>query len=314
MKIKSFVTALFGLALAQAKLVMVIRHGEKVDDDHTDLSPKGQARAECLIKAFGKDGNFTTPEKIYAQKPTVQRKSTRPRDTVLPLAKSLGLKVDITYTSANVRKLAQYIMNSPEEVILVSWANDRIPVIAEEFGIENVPEWTKHCFDDVWILSNGETSYFKQENKFKRDLHAYKRNSHKGNIFTLTIEKEGIEDCIDEKLKAQNQPIKSKEYTSQQKSTNANEANKVNLITKVNNVNSTAANETNEINPITKVNNANSTAANETNEVNPITNIKNNTNSTDVKEVEINSSSIQLKISILITIISVLIYALIYHY
>ena len=271
MRIKSIISGLLGLTLVNAKLVMVIRHGEKIDDDHTDLSPQGQARAECLVNVFGNNGTYISPQKIYAQSPTPQRQSTRPRDTVVPLADALGLQIDLSYTSGKVKKLSQYIMNSPEEVILVSWGNDKIPIIAEEFGIVNPPDWEKHCFDDIWILSDGKTSYLKQGNGLNSntvntantgfDNAGYANNANTGigntantginnnvntgfdnnvgannsgfvkrepkkgaaqvaatpnqaSAFTLKIEKQGIEQCINEKLQVQTQGNNSQNLNS----------------------------------------------------------------------------------------------------
>ncbi|KAL6596452.1 hypothetical protein U3516DRAFT_833332 [Neocallimastix sp. 'constans'] len=190
MRIKSIISGLLGLTLVNAKLVMVIRHGEKIDDDHTDLSPQGQARAECLVNVFGNNGTYISPQKIYAQSPTPQRQSTRPRDTVVPLADALGLQIDLSYTSGKVKKLSQYIMNSPEEVILVSWGNDKIPIIAEEFGIVNPPDWEKHCAAQVAATPN------------------------QASAFTLKIEKQGIEQCINEKLQVQTQGNNSQNLNS----------------------------------------------------------------------------------------------------
>jgi len=104
MKLKFIINALFGLTLANAKLVMIIRHGEKLNDKVTNLSEKGQARANCLVEAFGTNGFYATPQKIFAQSPSEKKQSTRPRDTVIPLAKSLGLDVDLSYTSNKVKK------------------------------------------------------------------------------------------------------------------------------------------------------------------------------------------------------------------
>jgi len=161
MKVKFIVNTLLGLTLANAKLIMLIRHGEKISDDYTDLSPEGKARADCLVNTFGSNGIYTTPQKIYAQRPTEQRKSTRPVDTVTPLAQSLGLEIDTTYTSGKFKDLAKYIATSPEEVILVSWANDRIPEIAKQLGIKKAPEWKGKVFDDVWVITDGKTPYIK---------------------------------------------------------------------------------------------------------------------------------------------------------
>ncbi|OUM67542.1 hypothetical protein PIROE2DRAFT_34691, partial [Piromyces sp. E2] len=142
---------------ANAKLVMVIRHGEKINDKVTNLSEKGKARAECLIEAFGPNGLYPTPQKIYAQSPSEKKQSTRPRDTVLPLANSLGLKVDLSFTSNKVKKLVKDIESSPEEIILISWSNDKINDIAEKFDIKKTPKWKGEVFDDIWMITDNKT-------------------------------------------------------------------------------------------------------------------------------------------------------------
>jgi len=193
MRVKSIINGLLGLTLANAKLIMLIRHGEKIDDDHTDLSPQGQARAECLTEIFGANGVFTTPQKIYAQRPTQQRQSTRPRDTVTPLANSLGLEVDLTYTSGKFKDLAKYIAISPEEVILVCWGNDRIPNIAKQLGIKKAPEWKGKIFDDVWVLTDNTTPYSNANLQVTRTL-----TGTKG--LDMYVLKENVEQCMTNRL------------------------------------------------------------------------------------------------------------------
>jgi len=119
------------IVVSHAKLTMVIRHGEKLSDSNPYLSPRGQARAYCLVNVFGKNGTYATPQKIYAQSPTEKKQSTRPKDTVTPLAKLIDLDVDISYTSGQIKKLTKNIMNTSEEIVLVSWSNDNIPEIAK---------------------------------------------------------------------------------------------------------------------------------------------------------------------------------------
>ncbi|ORX43933.1 hypothetical protein BCR36DRAFT_586398 [Piromyces finnis] len=193
MRVKSIVTALFGLTLANAKLIMLIRHGEKIDDEHTDLSPQGQARADCLNEVFGSNGYLTTPQKIYAQRPTEQRKSTRPKDTVTPLANSLGLQVDLSFTSGKYKDLAKTIYSSPEEVILVCWGNDRIPNIANELGIDSAPEWKGKVFDDVWILTDNMTPYTNSNIQPYRIFYGDKG-------LDMYVVKEYIDQCISNRL------------------------------------------------------------------------------------------------------------------
>ena len=163
MRLNIFFFILIGIHLTNAKLVMVIRHGEKINDKMTGLSSKGQARADCLVEAFGSDGIYVTPQKIYAQS-TENKKSTRPRDTVTPLAYNLGLEVDLSFKSNDVKKLVKQILNSPEEVVLVSWSNDKIDNIAKQFGIKDINSWDSSIFDDVWMINDGLTFYSKPSN------------------------------------------------------------------------------------------------------------------------------------------------------
>jgi len=196
MKVKFIVNTLLGLTLANAKLIMLIRHGEKISDEYTDLSPEGKARADCLVNTFGSNGIYTTPQKIYAQRPTEQRKSTRPVDTVTPLAQSLKLEIDTTYTSGKFKDLAKYIATSPEEVILVSWANDRIPEIAKQLGIKKAPEWKGKVFDDVWIITDGKTPYVKDANSNIVPKQTYV--GKKG--FNMEIVEENVRQCMTEQV------------------------------------------------------------------------------------------------------------------
>jgi hypothetical protein len=193
MRVRHIVNALLGLTLTNAKLIMLIRHGEKIDDDHTDLSPQGQARADCLIDVFGPNGFLTTPQKIYAQRPTEQRKSTRPSDTVTPLANSLGLEVDLTYTSGKNEKLAEYIYGSPEEVILVCWGNDRIPNIAQTLGISGAPEWKGKVFDDIWIITDDQTPFTNS------NVQPYA--TYQGDYgLNMYVVKENVDQCMNNRL------------------------------------------------------------------------------------------------------------------
>ncbi|ORX41478.1 hypothetical protein BCR32DRAFT_331045 [Anaeromyces robustus] len=172
MRVKYIINTLLGITLANAKLIMLIRHGEKINDDYTDLSPEGQARAECLIETFGTN------------------------DTVIPLSKSLGQQVDLSFTSGKFKDLAQYIYSSPEEVILVSWGNDRIPKIAKQLGITNAPEWKGKVFDDVWILTDGKTPYLKNSSVNNNPTRSF--TGTKG--LNMYIHKENVEQCMRQRL------------------------------------------------------------------------------------------------------------------
>jgi len=187
------------VVVTHAKLAMIIRHGEKISDSSSGLSSKGMARAYCLVNAFGNNGTYATPEKIYAQSPTEKQQSTRPRDTVEPLAKILNIQLTLSYTSGQIKKLTKNIMNTSEEVVLVSWSNDNIPEIAEKFGINSPPYWNSEVFDDIWMIYDQATPSFYKVNKENKNLE--KQQTYTGNEgYTLEIVKENIEDCINENI------------------------------------------------------------------------------------------------------------------
>jgi len=188
--------ALSTIALANAKLIMIIRHGEKLNDKVTDLSPRGKARAQCLINLFGENGVFLQPEHIYAQSPSEKKQSTRPRDTVTPLSEAIGIPINLDYTSGQVKKLAKSIENSTDnKVVLISWSNDNIPDIAEKFGIVNPPDWDSNTFDDIWMLYDDATTSFYRNNVSKRTTYSGTDG------FTMEIVKQNIDDCINENVK-----------------------------------------------------------------------------------------------------------------
>ena len=82
--------------------VLLIRHGEKPTGDDaakTGLDDDGKKRAKGLHKLFdGKDARFPKPDFIFATADS--GKSHRPRKTVEPLAKSLGLEVDLSFKNS----------------------------------------------------------------------------------------------------------------------------------------------------------------------------------------------------------------------
>ena len=151
-----------------SQTIILIRHGEKISDDYSDLSPEGQARAECLPELFTKDKLGYTPAKIYANERTLT--STRPYDTVLPLAKSLGLQIE-EFKKSSSKKLKDIFKNYSDkktkdfvenillrdkhDIILVCSSHINIPIISELLG-KKVDASGKKGFDKYFIFQNGK--------------------------------------------------------------------------------------------------------------------------------------------------------------
>lgn len=162
--------------------IMLIRHAEKPlreprDTDDVDdaagaggprgLSPRGERRARMLAAYFAtadgisRDSRIRTPRFIFAAASTSQHPSTRPADTVSPLAAALGLAVREEFSSdppfdAVAAALESAASRGP---VLASWRHDTLPDLARAIGARAVPaEWPASRFDMIWLLekSGGE--------------------------------------------------------------------------------------------------------------------------------------------------------------
>ena len=163
----SFIQFEFNL-MKSSQTIILIRHGEKISDDHTDLSPEGQARAKCLPELFTRDKLGYVPAKIYANKRSFT--STRPYDTVFPLAKYLGLEIE-EFKKSSSKKLKDIFKNYSDkktkdfvenillkdkhDIILVCSSHLNIPIISELLGKE-VDVSGKIGFDKFFIFQNGK--------------------------------------------------------------------------------------------------------------------------------------------------------------
>jgi hypothetical protein len=183
-------TVLLSISLIQAKLAMFINAAE---GDKDNLYAVGLARAKCLCEVFGVNGTLTTPQKIYAQ----TGKSLRFRDTVMPLAQSLNLEVDLTYNKENTKELINGIISAKEDVSLISWSPNKMDKVTKDFQIVNPPTWDSNNYDNIWILTDGAIPYLKNENS------TIQATTYKGSRgYGMIVVKENVEQCMKDSLPA----------------------------------------------------------------------------------------------------------------
>lgn len=109
-------------------VILIIRHAEKPTAGDS-LSPAGEARARAYVNYFK---NFTIdgqPLKLdYLFATTDSSNSHRPRLTLEPIAKALGIKIDRQFNNNQFQLLAQELQTHPPGTnILICWHHGQIP-------------------------------------------------------------------------------------------------------------------------------------------------------------------------------------------
>jgi len=150
-------------------VILLIRHAEKPDDG-LGLSADGQERAGNYVNYFRDytvDGKGLKLEHLFATADSKQ--SQRPRLTLEPLGKALGLDVDARFPTKNP---AQFVMElrSREhgKALLICWHHKEIPEILRGLGADPdslLPkgEWPDEVFG--WVLE----LHFDRNGQLNRD-------------------------------------------------------------------------------------------------------------------------------------------------
>lgn len=146
--------------------VLLLRHAEKPSSGNT-LSKAGFERAAALVPFFTlppANAAFNAPVAIYAQCSSKNHKSTRPVQTVSPLAAALGIELCTQYTYASYKKMVDDINANSAldgQTILICWAHQKLQNIAAYFGVQNAPPFP-NVYDRVWVIdfTDGKVSSF----------------------------------------------------------------------------------------------------------------------------------------------------------
>ena len=141
---------------ANSTVILVIRHAEQ-STDGDGLSSAGQAHAKAYVnyfKNFTIDGRLLKLDYVFAAADS--RSSHRPRLTVEPTAKELGLTVDTQFKNQQFLELVDKIQSLPQGTnILICWHHGKIPQLLRALGAD--PEsllpngkWPGDVFD--WLI------------------------------------------------------------------------------------------------------------------------------------------------------------------
>ena len=151
--------------------LMLIRHAEKPAageravnrqgaEDRQSLSVTGWMRAGALVSLFapadGRDRRplLPQPRHLVAARATAQRPSTRPRDTLLPLADALGSSIDEQWSAEDPPAAVAAALRRLEGPVLVCWRHDDLPALAVDLLMApSAPSrWPPSRYDLVWVI------------------------------------------------------------------------------------------------------------------------------------------------------------------
>jgi len=147
----------------KSPILYLIRHGEKPKlpdgEDGIGLNDQGLARAQALVGIFGRDSPYDIGY-IIAQEPKKHGKETRPKLTVEPLAKSLGVPFNTTIGRDDTDKVADAVSDfrndrgdyTGDGNVLICWEHETLEKIASALGVEDVPDYPGKRFDLIWTI------------------------------------------------------------------------------------------------------------------------------------------------------------------
>jgi len=125
--------------MAKNANVLIIRHGEKPETG-TDLAVAGQERAQVYVIYFQNYSiNSSTIKLNYLFAAADSTDSHRPRLTIEPLSKAIGLSIDDKHKDTDYKKVADDIKgNSKYENsnILICWHHEEILDLVKELGVD----------------------------------------------------------------------------------------------------------------------------------------------------------------------------------
>jgi hypothetical protein len=118
-------------------VVLIIRHAEEPDQG-PGLSAIGTARADAYanyFKNFKIDGQPLKLDYLFAAGDSFN--SQRPRLTIEPTGRALGLMVDSRFKNGHYLDLVDEIQSLPPgKNVLISWHHGKIPYLLRAFGAD----------------------------------------------------------------------------------------------------------------------------------------------------------------------------------
>jgi hypothetical protein len=163
----------FGLKNA---VILVIRHGEKPASGPL-LSPAGQARAQAYVGYFKSFAVGSKPLKLdYLFAAADSKESQRPRLTIEPLSKALGLAIDDKFSGTKPQDVVRAIRKKPAgQQFLICWHHAQVPQLlttlgADPKGVLPKGKWPNSVFGWVIQLCYDSNSHLVEAKRIEENL------------------------------------------------------------------------------------------------------------------------------------------------
>jgi hypothetical protein len=137
-------------------VILIIRHAEKPETG-MELTPAGAQRANAYTNYFRHFMVDSRPLNLDCLIATADsNNSHRPRLTLEPLSKSLGLPLDTRYKNKESTQLAAELQARPHgRQILICWHHEQIPVLIQALGADPAKllpggKWPDNVFS--WVI------------------------------------------------------------------------------------------------------------------------------------------------------------------
>lgn len=160
MKILSLLVLFCSLSaglFAMPKQVLLIRHGEKPAIGN-GLSKAGFQRAAALVPFFmlsPQNPAFNQPDVIFSQATSSNHQTTRPCQTVAPLASALGVDLISQFSQQKYDEMVKEIKNNATyngQTVLICWCHQCLGDIAASFGVSPKPSYPGGAYDRLWVI------------------------------------------------------------------------------------------------------------------------------------------------------------------
>ncbi|HEV8410431.1 MAG TPA: histidine phosphatase family protein [Gemmatimonadaceae bacterium] len=168
MKIQYLILAVLSLSglsaperYARPAQIILVRHADKpLDPADPHLSPAGVERAKRLATFLATDPSmikYGSPVAIFATQTTKHDDGQRTQETMVPLARKLGLQVQTPFLGKEYGALARMILSGSQysgKTIVVCWNHETLPELAAALGVNPMPrKWKGAVFDQVYVIT-----------------------------------------------------------------------------------------------------------------------------------------------------------------